>query len=100
MIGPMTLEMATKTVKWKLCSGCYGALQMDPDPENEGGYLVTCVNCGAGTRGYISQKTVEMRRAQSYSDAREVRRMLIRNGYMPDPLAGESTQEKLKKLGF
>jgi hypothetical protein len=95
---PMTFELARKTVKWKLCSACWGAL--DYAPAENGGYVVTCAKCGDETRGYVSMKTVERRRAAGYGEKREVERMLVENGYMPDPLAGKTKDDLLKDLGY
>jgi hypothetical protein len=97
---PMTFELARDTVKWYGCSGCWGALQMDPDPENPGLYLVKCVACLDETQGYTSQKYIDRRRALSESELREATKVLREIGVLPDPMKGKTQAQKLQELGF
>jgi DNA-directed RNA polymerase subunit RPC12/RpoP len=86
-----------RLVKWYRCSNCWRALVAH---SRDGGTEVLCGNCGEETNGYVTAKYVDRRRAQSVSDAHDVTRMLIKFGYLPDPLAGKTQEQKLKELGF
>ena len=100
MPEPMGFELARNTVKWYGCSGCYGDLDLQPDPDTPGGYLVTCKSCGAETPGYVSQRYIERRRGESVGEALQVKRLLIKTGFLVDPLAGMSKEQKIRELGF
>lgn len=98
MPEPMSFELARNTVKWYGCAGCWGELEMNPAPD--GGYLVTCKSCGAETRGYVSQKYIERRRGESVGEAIQVKRLLIKTGYLVDPLKGKTKAELIRELGY
>jgi hypothetical protein len=96
---PMSYDMARLTFKRYRCAGCYGELH-PPQPAEGGGYVVLCKNCGTETRGYVSQMYVDRKISDSVIDAREVKKLLIKLGEIPDPLAGKSAEQLKNELGF
>ena len=98
-MDPMTFALARNTVKFYACSGCWGELD-SPIPTSDGGFLVLCRRCKEETPGYVSQRYVERRRSESIGEEREVKRMLIKVGVLPDPLAGKSKADLIRELGY
>jgi hypothetical protein len=88
---------ARKTVKFYACSNCWGELEMVPAGN---GYSVLCKKCGAETKGYVTQRYVNRRRAESEFEEVNAVHMLTHAGVLENPLAGKSTSELLKELGF
>jgi hypothetical protein len=70
------------------------------NPDDDGMYQVTCKNCKEETRGYVTKFYIERRRSESVGEERDVKRMLIKNNILPDPLAGKTKAELIKELGF
>lgn len=95
---PVPSDFARRLVKWYRCSNCWKDLESFLRENDR--YEVLCRNCGDDTQGYITAKSVERRRARSVGDAREVTRMLIRIGRLPNPLAGKSESDLKRELGF
>lgn len=95
----MSFSLARRTIKYYGCSTCWGSLKME-GPDESGGYVVVCENCGDETKGYVSQKYIEKRRGESISDERQAKKVLIEAGILPDPMAGKTQEQKLKELGY
>lgn len=89
--------LARKTVKFYACSNCWGELEMIPDCD---GYKVLCRKCGDETKGYVTQHYVNRRRSESAFEEVNTSHMLIKIGVLDNPLAGKTTSELLKELGF
>lgn len=93
---PMHTELARRTVKWYVCSRCWGDLTMT---EVQGGAKVECVDCSDETCGYVTRYWTEQKRTRDHSDAIEVTRMLRRIGILP-PAPKMTTKERIALLGF
>lgn len=89
---------ARRLVKWYRCSNCWRELQSFP--RESGRFEVLCKGCGDETRGYVTAKYVDRRRGRSIGESREVTRMLIKMGRMPNPLAGKTAADLKRELGF
>ena len=97
-MDPVPSDFARRLVKWYRCSNCWK--ELESFLRDGGRYEVLCKSCGDETRGYVTAKYVDRRRARSIGDAHEVTRMLIKMGRMPNPLAGKSAADLKRELGF
>lgn len=93
---PMHTELARRTVKWYVCSRCWGDLTMIEVP---GGARVECVNCHEETCGYVTRYWTEQKRSRDHFDAVEVTKMLRRVGVLP-PAPTLTAKERIAILGF
>lgn len=93
----LSVELARKTVKHYLCSNCWGELEAIPEGD---GFKALCRSCGADTKGYVTQRYVTRRRAESEFEKVNATHMLIRAGVLDNPHAGKSTKQLLEELGF
>lgn len=96
----LPFDYARKTIKNYGCSACWGDLEMNPDPENPNQYIVTCKTCKEETRGYVTKYYIERRRSESVGEERDVKKLLIKQNILPDPLAGKSKADLIHELGF
>lgn len=97
---PLDFLMARKTVKHYACSNCWGELEMIPDEAQPDLYQVKCKKCGDETKGYVTQHYVERRRSESQFEEVNATHMLMKAGVLDNPLAGKTTEQLLKELGF
>ena len=94
---PLSEALARKTVKFYVCSNCWGELEATPVT---GGYEVLCKSCGPETKGYVTQRYVERRRSESGFEEVNARHMLEKVGVLENPHAGKTADQLLSELGF
>ena len=93
-------ELARKTVKHYACSNCWGDLEIRPDITKPEMYFVVCQKCGDETKGYVTKYFVNRRRGESEFEKRDVNKLLIKTGIIPNPLEGMTREDIKKSLGF
>lgn len=98
-VEPMSRAEVDETLRECVCSNCWGTLVWDNQIED--GQQVTrvlCQTCRENTKGYVSRKFAERKRAESEVDLMVVKRNLGR--FMGPPKAKRTPEEILKSLGF
>jgi hypothetical protein len=78
LVTPMPYELAVRTIARRVCSNCWGQLEMsardipvyddDGNQVMESHRLVTCHDCRYETIGYVTQRWVGHAREQDYLD--------------------------------
>lgn len=100
MLEPMSDTLARKTVKRYVCSMCWGALEIHPDPIDPEKNYVFCEKHQEETRGYVTRYFADRRRNESAFEKMDAENLLRRMGVIENPLAGKSQQELLKEIGY
>ena len=76
-------ELARTTVKWYVCSNCWGELKLHPDLRENRKYFVLCQKCWDETKGYVTQYFANRRRNESEFERRDVVRLLRKLEILP-----------------
>lgn len=81
-VEPMSKEMASRTVRKYVCSGCWSPLE--EKPADNGRSIVLCTKCGEATQGYVSYKFTLRQTEDSFIRAHQARINLREAiGYIP-----------------
>ena len=93
---PLDEVTAALTIRDYCCSACWGHLVKRPTENRL--YIVECHSCGTDTPGYVTKAYADRRRAESFNEAYEVKKLLKGLGILPTTKRSE--QDILADLGF